>query len=323
MHIVDFQYLEEITTNLKDTRMHDLASIYRKVRKTVKRSLKQYLVDGGNLRFYPNPPKMNDIEVISLAITAECLGIDSENLLFSKLKKDYKKMFPNLGHRTKYNIRRKNLQEWILLCADIWGEDMDQGEDTFIIDSIPVPVCKICRGPRSTVCRKDSDEVQAAHGRDSSINQYYVGYRLHLIVSESGIYQHRSLLPANVHDIVYLKSLEETHLSECTLIGDKAYRSEPLQLRLFEDWHIDLSVPFRENQKDYQEYPYEKKIKRKRIETVFSQYCDEFMLKRNYAKSYLGILSRIDTKIAAMTFKQNLNFKNGKKISQTKHSLAA
>ena len=86
---------------------------------------------------------------------------------------------------------------------------------------------------------------------------------------------------------------------------------------------IPLSTPFRENQKDFKEYPYEKAVIRKRIETCFSQYCDDFNLKKNYAKSYLGISTRINSKISAMTFKQYWNNKNGNKISRTIHSLAA
>lgn len=323
MHLIDFQYLKEITTNQKGTDMHDLYSIYAKVKKCIAKSLKQYLVDGKNVRFYPHKPKMSDIEIISLSITSECLGIDSENLLFAKIKKDYSTKFPNLVHRTRYNSRRKTLQEWITCCTDVWSEELTGHEDIFIVDSIPIPVCKICRAPRSTVCRKEGDEVKASKGFDSTISQYFVGYRLHLIASVTGVYQHCSILPANVHDINFLKQMNQTHLFNCTIIGDRAYRSNPLQLDLFEGWEIQLSVPYRVNQKDYREYPYEKKIQRKRIETLFSQYCDDFMLKRNYAKSYSGIAVRIYSKIAGMTFKQYWNYLNGNKISKTKHSLAA
>jgi Transposase DDE domain len=323
MHLIDFQYLKEITTNQKGTDMHDLYSIYAKVEKCITKSLKQYLVDGKNVRFYPHQPKMSDIEIISLSITSECLGIDSENLLFAKIKKDYSVKFPNLVHRTRYNFRSKTLRKWISYCADIWSEELTGSEDAFIVDSIPIPVCKICRAPRSTVCRKDGDDVKASKGFDSTISQYFVGYRLHLIASVAGVYQHCALLPANVHDINFLKQLEQTHLFDCTLIGYRAYRSNPLQLDLFEGWVIQLSVPYRINQKDYQKYPCERKIQRKRIETLFSQYCDDFMLKRNYAKSHSGLEVRIYSKIAGMTFKQYWNYPNGNKISKTKHSLAA
>lgn len=323
MQLFNNQYLKEITTNQKATDMHDLYSIYKKVRKTLKAALKQNLVGDENLIFYPNKPKMSDLEILSLSITSECLGIDSENLLWSKIQKDYSDRFPNLIHRTRYNARRKSLSEWLIYCCDIWSEQMSEEDDLFIIDSIPIPVCKISREKGSTVGRKHTDDLTASKGWSATDQQYFIGYKLHLITSSSGVFQEYALWPANVHDINFLKQLGETHLCHCKLIGDRAYRSAPLQLDLFRSHEIELTVPYRKNQRDFSPYPYELKIKRKRIETVFSQYCDQFMLKRNYAKSYTGLLTRIRTKISAMTFKQYWNYLHGNEISRTKHSLAA
>jgi len=323
MHIIEIQYFRKLLQIQKNTVMHDLYTNYIKVRRSVKAALKQNLVDGQNLQFYPNPPKMNDVEIISLSITSECLGIDSENLLWSKIKKDYSRSFPNLIHRTRYNARRKALHEWIIYCADKWSEHISSDQSTFIIDSIPIPICKLSRERSSRICRKTTDFIQATKGWSSTERQYYIGFKLHLISCPSGVFQECALLPANVHDIQFLKGLQQTHLQHCTLIGDRAYRSSPLQLSLFERFEIDLDVPYRRNQKDFKEYSHERKILRKRIETTFSQYCDEFMLKRNYAKSSLGLQARIFSKIGGMTFKQYWNYLNGNKISKTKHSLAA
>ncbi|MFT6810763.1 MAG: hypothetical protein ACJA01_004008 [Saprospiraceae bacterium] len=255
------------------------------------KALKEYLVQAGNLKFYSNAPKMSDVEIISLSITAECLGIDSENLLWSKINKDYADLFEQLIHRTRYNHRRKVLFEWIQHCAKGWSKQMKHPKNEFIIDSIPLPVCKICRERRSTVCRKPNDQVKASKGCSSTNKQFYIGYRLDLITSCTGVYQESAIQPANIHDITFLKELSAPHLKYCTLIGDTAYRSAPLQLSLFEEHKIDLSVPYRSNPKGYKEYPYLMKIKRKMIETVFSQYCDDLMLKRNYAKSSMGLYS--------------------------------
>jgi hypothetical protein len=49
VHIIEIQYFKEITANLKNTHMHDLYSIYVKVRKSGKEALNQYLVSGQNL----------------------------------------------------------------------------------------------------------------------------------------------------------------------------------------------------------------------------------------------------------------------------------
>ena len=54
----------------------------------------------------------------------------------------------------------------------------------------------------------------------------------------------------------------------------------------------------------------------------FSQYTDEFNIRRNYAKRFTGFFARIITKVLAKTFKQLINLENGKPLNQTKNSLA-
>ena len=46
---------------------------------------------------------------------------------------------------------------------------------------------------------------------------------------------------------------------------------------------------------------------RKRIETLFSQLCDQFMIRRNYAKTFDGFRNRILAKITALTVVQYIN----------------
>ncbi len=64
------------------------------------------------------------------------------------------------------------------------------------------------------------------------------------------------------------------------------------------------------------------KKNRKRIETLFSQLCDQFMLKRNYAKSVAGLTLRILNKIAAVTCLQFINKQNNKLLNHLKYALA-
>ena len=46
---------------------------------------------------------------------------------------------------------------------------------------------------------------------------------------------------------------------------------------------------------------------RKRIETLFSQLCDQFMIRRNYSKTFLGLKTRVISKITSLTMIQYLN----------------
>jgi len=328
MHIIDYQYLNVITTKQNDTEMHDLKTIYDKVESTLKTRAKEYFAYGGNSRFYPNEPKLTDLEIVSLAITSECLQIDSENLLWSKIETDYSKMFELLPHRTSYNRRKRRLADLISGCNNRISDILyDQHpDDTLIVDSMPIAVCKIARERSSTVCRNEErDEVVARKGKNIIMNGWFIGYKLHLITTSTGIYRDMMITGANVHDSCFLKEIFSTdsHLRGHELLGDRGYLGKTTQLRLFEEVDIRLSVPYRRNQKDFKKYDFVKKIKRKQIEVVFSQLCDEFMIRRNYAKTFEGFYARIVSKLAAKSFKQFWNLKNNRPLNQTKHSLAA
>lgn len=70
----------------------------------------------------------------------------------------------------------------------------------------------------------------------------------------------------------------------------RGYISAEVQLDLFETANIRLEVPYRTNQKEWKPTfaPFAKA--RKRIETLFSQLCEQFMIIRNYAKDTQGLI---------------------------------
>ena len=82
-----------------------------------------------------------------------------------------------------------------------------------------------------------------------------------------------------------------------------------------------MEVPYRSNQKDWKPtfIPYAKA--RKRIETDFSQFVDQFMINRNYAKQIEGFMTRIISKISAFTIMQYVNYSLGKPIGHIKYAL--
>ena len=107
------------------------------------------------------------------------------------------------------------------------------------------------------------------------------------------------------------------------IIGDKGYIGRQHQINLFETAGIELEVPLRSNQKEQKPTMWILKKVRKRIETVFSQLCDQFMMQRNYAKSFTGFKSRVLAKITGLTVLQFLNkFIYNKPVGRVKHTLA-
>lgn len=263
-------------------------------------------------------PKFSDLEVIALSLTAETMSIDSENYLFIQLAQ-YKSSFPNMISRRQFNDRRKftgNLCETIRKRI---ADHVDGGEDYFCIDSKPIEVCRTARGKRCQMGKKDYSKAPS-FGYCASQRTYYFGYKLHALCGLSGVIHAYDLTKASVHDINYLHDIKfEYH--DCSIFGDRGYIGKEIQLDLFETANIKLECPYRLNQKDWkpQFIPYAKA--RKRIETVFSQLADQFMIIRNYAKETEGLFTRIIGKISAFTILQYINKMNNNPIGRVKYAL--
>lgn len=273
-----------------------------------------------NFRTYPVKPKMNDLKVVALSCCMEGLGIDSENLMWSKLQSDYKNDFKDLIHRTRFNRRRRRLHDKISEIQSYVSDQLGSSRKHMIIDSIPVPVVKLVREKSFRVFKQDPNNTPAK-GFSSVNKNWFIGYKLHAIIWDDGVVQQSGITPGNVHDINYLKQAKFDNF-ETRLIGDRAYISKVVQLNLFDQYHVKLTVPFRSNQHEYKKYPKKLKNKRQMVETFFAQLCDQMNLKRNYAKSYLGLLTRIASKVSCMSMLNLINFQNGRKISQVKHALS-
>ncbi|MDY3339152.1 IS982-like element ISRa1 family transposase [Riemerella anatipestifer] len=246
-------------------------------------------------------PKMSDLEVISLNITAEYLSIDSELQLFRKLPNS----LINKIERSVYNKRKRRLSLQIEQIRQRISMEFNEFEDIFIVDSMPMKVCENARSTRSKICKEQSYS-SPTYGYCASQKLYFYGYKLHAVCSLNGVIKNFDISPASVHDIHYLKDIGE-QMRNCTLIGDRGYLSAKVQIDLFNYANIKLDTPMRSNQKDYIPQFSLYKKKRKRIETFFSQLCDQFMIKRNNAKTFEGFKTRIISKITAATVIQYIN----------------
>ena len=89
--------------------MHYIKKTFDRFYLIISNLLKDNVDINGNFHKSGRRPKFSDIEVIALSITSEALSIDNQNNLFMKLNTEYKKQFPNLINRSKYNIRRRKL----------------------------------------------------------------------------------------------------------------------------------------------------------------------------------------------------------------------
>ena len=246
--------------------------------------------------------KMSDLEVVALSLTAEFMSIDSKNSLFKQLSSNE---IPNLIERSQFNKRRRKL---FLFSEEIrikLASNFLDFEDYFIVDSMPLEICKFSRHNRIKICKTEF-ETAPSKGFCASQNSWFYGYKLHGVCSVTGVFHSLDITKAEVHDVNFLKNIKE-QMSDCVLLGDRGYLSETIQLDLFQKVNIKLETPKRINQKNYKPQPYIFRKSRKRIETLFSQLCDQFLIRRNYAKTFEGFKTRILAKIASLTLIQYVN----------------
>lgn len=323
MHNPDNQDIVDKVSPQNHLHMHNLKTNFDKFLQIVNEFLAEELNQDGNMRFYPNKPQMPDAQIIALSICSEVLGIDSENLLWSKLDSDFRDDFPNLPHRTNYNRRRKNLADHIHLVNEKIAGSLSSDIGYFILDSMPVPVCRLARERRCRICR-ESFETAPNKGYTASLAKWFYGYKLQLITTIEGVFKAMELTKASVHDVHFIDEIRAHKLVEQgVIIADRGYLSGPRQMELFDQCQVRMHTPMRRGQRNYKTFPVIFKKKRKRIETLFAQLCDQMMIRRNYAKSFIGLRTRLISKVAAVTVLQLVNFRNDKPINQLKHALAA
>jgi hypothetical protein len=246
--------------------------------------------------------KMSDLEVIALSLTAEFMSIDSENSLFKQIDQVE---ISNLIERSQFNKRRRKLFFFLEEIRTKLAREFLEFEDYFIVDSMPLEICKFSRHNRIKICKSDF-ETAPSKGFCASQNNWFYGYKLHGVCSVSGVFHSLDITKAEVHDVQFLKNIKQ-QMSDCVLLGDRGYLSDSIQLDLFQSVNIKLETPMRANQKHYRPQPYIFRKSRKRIETLFSQLCDQFLIRRNYAKTFEGFKTRILAKITSLTLVQYLN----------------
>ena len=276
--------------------MNDFTANYEKILEVL-----QSITKKENFLNQIRKPKLKDIELIAMNFTAEYLSIDSECQLFRLIPNTLKTKI----ERSVYNRRKRKLFTAIEFIRQELSNKFNEFENYFIVDSMPLEVVKLSRSSRSKICKEDFYSAPNK-GYCASQKMHFYGYKLHAVCSIDGVFKSFDLSKASVHDIHYLKDIKN-QFNNCVVIGDKGYLSADYQLDLFENSQIKLEIPMRKNQKEFKKQTYIFRKKRKRIETLFSQLCDQFMIRRNYAKSFNGFKTRILSKITTLTVIQYIN----------------
>lgn len=248
----------------------------------------------------PGPtPDCSDSELIAIALVSECRGWDTETELLDHWT-PYLDLFPNFPERSRFNRRRRNLMLAINLIRKTILQHLDLSRDGHcVIDSLPVPVVAFHLVPSSS---GDWAAHGARFGKVSSKKETIFGYKLHLLITLSGVILDFELAPANVTDLKVGEELLSQH-TDLTVLGDKGYVSADVAAKLLRRNGIRLLALRRKNQKKQLPKFLVRTINKVRqiIETVNNQLSEQFGIERNRAHSTWGLCARLHTKLAAHT----------------------
>jgi IS5 family transposase len=165
---------------------------------------------------------VTDAEVLTVAVVAAMYFQNNhERALF--VMKGMRYLTKPLS-TSRFSRRLHALAEWLEHILALMGQLFAQGE-AFIIDSLPVPVCKRVRAWR---CRK----INASHpdgrhffGVCKAKQWRFFGWRLHLICTPSGIPVSFQMLPGCWHDLTPIYELTMGLPKGACVYADKGYIS--------------------------------------------------------------------------------------------------
>ena len=240
-----------------------------------------------------------------MILVAECKGWDIETQLLSEFNQ-HRHLFPILPCQSRFNRRRRNLGAIInqirhRLLAAIEGAE----EKVCIIDSLPMPVIQFHLAPASS---NDWACYGADYGRVESKKQTIFGYKLHLLVTASGVILDFELAPASETDLWVGYELLTQHQDK-QVIGDKAYISTHIKELLEQDNRIELITAPRRNQKQQISKQTQRGMNQMRqiVETVNGQLTQQFHIQKNQAHTFWGLCTRVYAKLTAHTLCIYLN----------------
>lgn len=197
---------------------------------------------------------------------------------------------------SRFNRRLHALRDWLYGIVTLLGELFANGA-VFIIDSMPLPVCKRARARR---CKK----VRGAAfcGYCAAKKEKFFGWRLHLICTPDGLPVAFDLLPASEHDLTPIHELTVGLPAGATVFGDKGYISADDARTIFEHTGVRL-VSIRRHNMSPNSWAdeFDLRLYRKRIETVYSQ-LEAMGMQRLHTRTHSGFDLKAWASLLALAF---------------------
>jgi hypothetical protein len=171
----------------------------------------------------------------------------------------------------------------------------------FMIDTMPLPVCKRVRANR---CRKVRGKD--FYGYCASKQEHYFGWQLHLVCDATGVPAAFDILPARWDELVPVQHLLADLPEGSQVVADKGYISSKDELLAYVNGNVRLIAKYRKNMRG-------NSVKdaalirqhRSMIETVNSQ-LEKMGLQRLHARTHSGFTLKVLASLLALSFTNSI-----------------
>lgn len=195
---------------------------------------------------------------------------------------------------SRYNRRLHDLLTIFWHLVSLLGDLLAQ-ETVFVIDTLPMPACKLVRASR---CQKV--QGKAYYGYCASKKEYYYGWQLHLICDSKGVPFRFQVLPARWDELVPVQDLLADLPEGSQVVADKGYISQKDELMVYVLGNVRLIPKYRRNMRGNSAQD-AALIRQHRsvIETVNSQ-LEKMGIQRLHARTNEGIALKTLASLSAL-----------------------
>ncbi len=195
---------------------------------------------------------------------------------------------------SRFNRRLHALGAWFRLILETLGALFAQGE-AFLIDSMPVPVCRRARARRCRTVRG-----AAYCGYCAAKGEKFFGWRLHLVCTVEGVPVAFDLLPASLHDLTPVHELTFGLPEGASVYSDKAYNSRRDEATILAETGVRLVPLCKANMRpNLWADKLALRAYRKAIETVNSQ-LEAMGVQRLQARTRVGRELKVEASLLAL-----------------------
>jgi hypothetical protein len=196
---------------------------------------------------------------------------------------------------SRFNRRLHRLADWLGLALATLGELFATGE-AYLIDSMPVPVCRRARARR---CRKvrGRDFCGVCHAK----REKFFGWRLHLVCTTAGVPVAFDLVPGGLHDLTPVHELTYALPEGAAVYGDKGYNAAADEATILDETEVRL-VPIRRANMRPNLWADKLALRawRQRIEALYSQ-LEAMGVQRLRARTNPGLQLKLHAALLAVT----------------------